>query len=90
MKLSSSNIKKFLIFSYISENGNPSQNSVYFRKQNFLIFQDLKKTYISESNFLSLKSKKRALLKRFLYFRRNFQSPKNKQKICSEEISCLL
>ena len=51
MKLSGSNIGKFLVFSYISGNGSPEKNSLYFkkwkprngtflyfRKQSFLIF----------------------------------------------------
>ena len=33
MKVSGSNIKTFLIFSYISGNGNPEKNSLDFRKR---------------------------------------------------------
>ena len=41
MELSDSNIKKFLMFSYISGNGNPEKNSLHFRKQ-----KPLKASYI--------------------------------------------
>ena len=33
MELSSSSIKKLVIFSYISGNGNPPKNYLYFSKQ---------------------------------------------------------
>ena len=33
MGLSDSNIKRFIIFSYISESGNPEKNSLYLRRQ---------------------------------------------------------
>ena len=46
------------------------QKTLYFRKQNFFIFQ---KTELSE-----LEKLKNSLLKSFLYFRRNFQSLKTK------------
>ena len=42
MELSGSKIKRFLIFSYITGNGNPEKNSLYFRKRDFLIFHETK------------------------------------------------
>ena len=65
MKLSSSDIKKFLIFSQkkavliFQETETPKK---------FLIFQETELSYISGSNFSSPKSKKNPLLKSFLYF----------------------
>ena len=46
----------------------PPKNSLYFKKRNFLIFQET--SYISKSNFPSLKNKKNPLLKIFLCFRK--------------------
>ena len=34
MELSSSNVKKIIVFSYILGNGNPKKSSSYFRKGN--------------------------------------------------------
>ena len=74
MKLSSSNIKKFLRFSQkktvvIIQEMETRKNSSCFRKRNFLIFQetDTLKKHISGSNFLSSK-KKNSPLKHLLYF----------------------
>ena len=54
--LSKSNILSKESLPYISENGNPEKNLLYFRKQNFLIFQET--SCISGSNFPSSKNKK--------------------------------
>ena len=68
MKLSSSDIEKCLSqkkLYYISRNGNAEKNVLYFLKRSFLIFQEMeirKASYISESNFVSSKSKKKQLL----------------------------
>ena len=59
MELSSSNIKKCLIFSYMSGNGTPpppppkKKNSLYFRKRRPFIFQ--------KTEILSSKNKKKTL-----------------------------
>ena len=86
MELSSSKIKKFFYFwkwnfrascfSYISGGNFLSSKKKQPLWKNFL--------YLGKLNYLS------PSLKNFLYFRRIFQSLKNKQKICSKEISCLL
>ena len=47
-------------------------------------------SYVLGGNFPRSKSKKNPLLKSFLYFRKDLTKPPNKQKICSEEGSCLL
>ena len=91
MGLSSSNIKKFLIFSQRKAgNGNPEKNSFYFKKQNFLLFWEI--------TFQARKNKKNSLLyfgnwnflvtslKNFLYFSRELEKPE-KQKF---HIFCLL
>ena len=61
MKLSGSNIKKFLIFSQkkdllIFRETKTSINCLYFRKRNFFITQQT--SYISRSNVPSSKNKK--------------------------------
>ena len=75
MELSSSKIKKFLIFQEIARNGSnikiflyffKRKLFLYFKKWNFSIFQET--SCISGSNFPSPKSKKYPLLKSFLYF----------------------
>ena len=67
MELSSSNIKKFLIFSQkktflIFRETETPKKSFYFRKWNFLLFQETgtpeKTSYIPGSNFPSFKNKK--------------------------------
>ena len=55
-------------------------NSLYFRKRNFLLFQEietLKTSYISGSNFSIWKNKKRLLLRKVSYIsqKRNFLAP---------------
>ena len=58
---------------------------IFSRKKTLLILQETK----SQKRF-SYISGNGSSKKNFLYFRkRNLQSPKNKQKICYEEISCL-
>ena len=65
MKLSGSNVKKFLIFSqrktflYFGKR-KPRKNSLYFRKRNFLIFQEitfraqkLKKAHSEKVSYIS-------------------------------------
>ena len=71
MELSCSNIKKFLIFSYISGNENSEKNSLYFRKR-----KPQKASYISGSGTFRPSSKKFLILqgmeapKKFLIFSR--------------------
>ena len=80
MELSSSCMKKFIIFSYISRNGNPPpkkkkilyisgietlKSFLYFRKCDFFIPKPKKtKKLTSKWNFLTLR------LKNFLYFQK--------------------
>ena len=77
MELFSSNIKKILyslkrkLFLYFGKR-KPEKNSLYFRKRNFLKFQEpeILKNFLNfqKWNFQNLKSKKNPLLKSFLYF----------------------
>ena len=76
MELSNSNIKKILIFLkrnlfiYVGKQ-KPPKNFLFFMERNFLIFQEtetLKISYISASNFPSLKKEKKTTLKKFLIF----------------------
>ena len=64
-------------------------NSLYFRKRNFLLFQEietLKTSYISGSNFPIWKNKKRLLLESFLYFpEKELSSPKLKKLLVFQE-----
>ena len=76
MELSNSNTKKTLIFLkrnlfiYVGKQ-KPPKNFLFFMERNFLIFQEtetLKISYISGSNFPSLKKEKKTALKKFLIF----------------------
>ena len=78
MKLSSSNIKKFLTFSQkkafliFRETETPQKIPLYFRKRSFLMFQEAE----TLKNFLYFRKLKS--LKSFLYFRKwNFLVPKS-------------
>ena len=86
MKHDGSNIKKFLIFSekkaYVSGNRNLKKNFLYFRKWNFLIFQEtetLKNFLYLASNFLRSKRKKNPLKKILVLHEVELSSPKLKK-----------
>ena len=76
----------------------PRKSFLYFKKRDFYIFQEVlfraqkrKRTLSEKASNISVKWNFLApSLKNFLYFRKKYQSPKNKQKICFEEISCVL
>ena len=74
MEVSCFNIKKFLIFSYISRNGNPRKNFLYFKKQNLLISQEggkpKKLLIFQEVAFLAQKMNKTHSEENFLHFKR--------------------
>ena len=63
MELSSSNIKKFLIFPYISENRDPKKSFLYFRKWDFS-FHPEKISYTSGNG----DPEKMETLKKFVIF----------------------
>ena len=77
MKLPNSNTKKFIIFSQnkavliFQETETPKKNFLCFSKCNFHIFQETEtlKTYLSRSDFPSLKNKKKTFLQKLLIFR---------------------
>ena len=89
MELSSSKIKKFVIFREIELFGSDIKKVIIFsQKQAFLIFREMKLSYISgignpekipyiSGNGTFLYFKKRKPRKNSLYFRRNFRSLKN-------------
>ena len=83
MKLYSSKIKKFLkffqrkLFLYFRKR-KPRKNSLYFRKQNFLIFQEA--TFQDQKNFL-----KNTLKKLFIFQEMQLGSPKLRKLIIFQE-----
>ena len=94
MELSSSNIKKFLIFSQkkaflIFRKQKSRKSSLYFWKRNFLIFLETEtlnflyfRKYVSELKKPKKKKKKKPLRKKFLCFEKcNFVVSKNLIKL---------